>query len=124
MDDRMGAPPRSGWAGLVPELLVDDIAASLAFWCGLLGFVVAYQRSEQFFAYLERPEGAQIMLCQRRVGGKPRRSNGLMVAGPCSRSMSTLSSRCSRRSPRPAGPSMPARARAGAGSAAAGACGG
>jgi catechol 2,3-dioxygenase-like lactoylglutathione lyase family enzyme len=65
MDDRMGAPPRNGWAGLVPELLVEDIAASLAFWCGPLGFAIAYQRAEQFFAYLERPEGAQIMLCQR-----------------------------------------------------------
>jgi catechol 2,3-dioxygenase-like lactoylglutathione lyase family enzyme len=65
MDDRMGAPPRGGWAGLVPELLVEDVAASLAFWRDLLGFAIAYQRPEQFFAYLERPEGAQIMLCQR-----------------------------------------------------------
>jgi catechol 2,3-dioxygenase-like lactoylglutathione lyase family enzyme len=65
MDDRMGAPPRGGFAGLVPELLVEDIAASLAFWCGPLGFAIAYRRAEQSFAYLERPEGAQIMLCQR-----------------------------------------------------------
>jgi len=58
-------PPRSGWAKLVPELLVRDIGASLAFWCNRLGFEIAYQRSEERFAYLERPEGAQIMLCQR-----------------------------------------------------------
>ncbi len=31
----------------------------------MLGFEIAYQRPEQGFAYLERPEGAQIMLCQR-----------------------------------------------------------
>jgi catechol 2,3-dioxygenase-like lactoylglutathione lyase family enzyme len=65
MKDPMGAPPRGGWAGLVPELLVENIAASLAFWRDLLGFAIAYQRPEQLFAYLERPEGAQIMLCQR-----------------------------------------------------------
>jgi catechol 2,3-dioxygenase-like lactoylglutathione lyase family enzyme len=60
-----GKPPRNGWAGLVPELLVTDIAASLAFWRDALGFSIAYQRPEQKFAYLERAEGAQVMLCQR-----------------------------------------------------------
>jgi catechol 2,3-dioxygenase-like lactoylglutathione lyase family enzyme len=60
-----GAPPRSGWAKLVCELLVEDLAASRAFWEDVLGFAVAYQRPEQGFVYLERPEGAQIMLCQR-----------------------------------------------------------
>jgi catechol 2,3-dioxygenase-like lactoylglutathione lyase family enzyme len=60
-----GAPPSHGWARLVSELLVDDIAASLSFWTKALGFKIAYQRPEQGFAYLERPEGAQIMLCQR-----------------------------------------------------------
>lgn len=49
---------------LVSELLVEDIDASLAFWCGVLGFEIAYRRTEERFAYLER-EGAQIMLCQR-----------------------------------------------------------
>ena len=61
----LGRPPKTGWAKLVPELLVSDIAASLKFWCDRLGFAIAYQRPEQAFAYLERPEGAQIMLCQR-----------------------------------------------------------
>lgn len=60
-----GAPPRGGWARLVCELLVEDLGASRAFWEGLLGFGVAYQRPEQHFVYLERPDGAQIMLCQR-----------------------------------------------------------
>jgi catechol 2,3-dioxygenase-like lactoylglutathione lyase family enzyme len=60
-----GRPPKGGWAKLVCELLVDDLSASLAFWRTLLGFEIAYQRPDQGFAYLERPEGAQIMLCQR-----------------------------------------------------------
>lgn len=60
-----GAPPLSGWGRLVCELLVEDLAASLNFWRNLLGFRVAYQRLEQGFVYLERPEGAQIMLCER-----------------------------------------------------------
>jgi catechol 2,3-dioxygenase-like lactoylglutathione lyase family enzyme len=61
----LGSPPKTGWAKLAPELLVSDIAASLAFWRDRLGFAIAYARPEQGFAYLERPEGAQIMLCQR-----------------------------------------------------------
>ena len=60
-----GLPPKNGWSKLVPELLVEDIHASLAFWQNILGFNIAYDRPEQFFVYLERPEGAQIMLCQR-----------------------------------------------------------
>jgi len=64
----LGAPPRSGWAKLVPELLVSDIGVSIEFWCDRLGFAIAYRRPEDAFAYLERPEGAQIMLSQR--GGK------------------------------------------------------
>ncbi|WP_341703244.1 VOC family protein [Ferrovibrio sp.] len=65
MTDHDGAPPRSGWARLVPELLVRDPARSLEFWCGLLGFRIAYSRDAEGFAYLERPDGAQIMLCRR-----------------------------------------------------------
>jgi catechol 2,3-dioxygenase-like lactoylglutathione lyase family enzyme len=61
----IGAPPRSGWAPMVPELLVQDFGVSLSFWLGVLGFEIAYQRPEQMFAYIERPDGAQIMLCQR-----------------------------------------------------------
>ncbi len=63
--DDFGRPPRDGWAKLVPELYVEDIGASLDFWCRLLGFSVAYQRPCEDFAYLEHPDGPQIMLCQR-----------------------------------------------------------
>jgi catechol 2,3-dioxygenase-like lactoylglutathione lyase family enzyme len=65
MPDDPGAPPKSGWARLVPELLVTDFDASLAFWSDVLGFGVAYARLDERFVYLERPEGAQVMLHQR-----------------------------------------------------------
>lgn len=60
-----GKPPQGGLAKLVSELLVEDIHESLRFWREALGFEIAYQRPEECFAYLERPEGAQIMLCER-----------------------------------------------------------
>jgi len=61
----LGAPPKTGWTKLVPELLVSDIGSRLEFWCDRFGFAVAYQRPEEAFAYLERPDGARIMLSQR-----------------------------------------------------------
>ncbi len=54
-------PAEFVWAGLVPELLVTDLAASLRFWCGLCGFAVAFDRPEDGFAYLDRG-GVQVML--------------------------------------------------------------
>jgi catechol 2,3-dioxygenase-like lactoylglutathione lyase family enzyme len=59
-----GSAPKDGWATLVPELAVSDIQASLAFWCGLLGFDVAYDRPSARFAYLVRGR-LQVMLCER-----------------------------------------------------------
>ncbi len=60
-----GAPPRGGWARMVVELHVNDLAGSLSFWRDVLGFQPAFERAEERFAYLEHPEGHQIMLCQR-----------------------------------------------------------
>lgn len=48
-------------APLVPELDVRDLEASLAFYVGVLGFAVRYQRPEERFVYLERG-GAELML--------------------------------------------------------------
>jgi len=48
---------------LIPELCVTDCAVSLAFWCGICGFSVVYDRPEDGFAMLER-EGARVMLDQ------------------------------------------------------------
>ena len=58
-----GHLPKGGFNALVPELDVTDIKASLRFWCGLLGFEVAYDRPQAKFAYLQR-ESAQVMLCE------------------------------------------------------------
>ncbi len=48
---------------LVPEFLVENLQASLAFWCNHIGFIVAYDRPEENFAYLDR-DGTQVMLEQ------------------------------------------------------------
>jgi catechol 2,3-dioxygenase-like lactoylglutathione lyase family enzyme len=50
---------------MVVELHVNDLAGSLSFWREVLGFQTAFERAEERFAYLEHPEGHQIMLCQR-----------------------------------------------------------
>jgi hypothetical protein len=63
--EALGTPPRTGWAHMVVELHVNNLEASLSFWRGVLGFETAFARSEERFAYLEHPEGHQIMLCQR-----------------------------------------------------------
>lgn len=53
--------------GLVPELLVTDLAASLRFWVDLCGFTVHYDRPEEGFAYLAQGS-AHVMLEQAGVG--------------------------------------------------------
>ncbi|WP_439576769.1 bleomycin resistance protein [Elioraea sp.] len=59
----MSAPDDGGWARLVPELIVSDLDASLAFWCGTLGFGVRFTRPEHRFACLQLGT-AQVMLEQ------------------------------------------------------------
>jgi catechol 2,3-dioxygenase-like lactoylglutathione lyase family enzyme len=59
-----GSVPDGGFNALVPELDVSDLQSSLRFWCGLLGFKVAYDRPAARFAYLVRGP-LQIMLCER-----------------------------------------------------------
>lgn len=48
-------------AALVPELYVNNLKTSLAFYCDVLGFEIAYERPEEKFVYLTR-EAAEIML--------------------------------------------------------------
>jgi len=52
---------------LVPELSVASLAASLAFYCDLIGFSVRYVRVEEGFAYLELGY-AELMLDQSGAG--------------------------------------------------------
>lgn len=56
-------PENFTWSALVPELFVADLQTSLDFWCGLLGFSVAYDRPEIGFSYLQLGR-SQIMLAQ------------------------------------------------------------
>jgi catechol 2,3-dioxygenase-like lactoylglutathione lyase family enzyme len=52
---------------LIPELAVRDCAASLRFYCDILGFWVVYERPEDGFAFLQLG-GAQLMLDQIDTG--------------------------------------------------------
>lgn len=52
------------WSALIPELVVSDIAVSLDFWNGVLGFRTAYDRPEAGFAFLHLGD-AQVMLAAR-----------------------------------------------------------
>ena len=67
--------PKDGIATLTPELDVFDLDASLRFWCGLLGFSIAYDRPAARFAFLVQGK-AQIMVCQH---------NGHWMTGPLER---------------------------------------
>ena len=52
---------------LVPELAVSSIAASLRFYCDIIGFSVLYDRPEEGFAYLHLGQ-AELMLDQLGMG--------------------------------------------------------
>ena len=54
---------------LVPELVVTDVARSLAFWRDLVGFDILYDRPEEGFAYLGL-DGAELMLDQHNPAGR------------------------------------------------------
>ena len=50
MTNASGPRPDGGFNPLAPELLVTNLQRSLSFWCNLLGFGVAYDRSAEGFA--------------------------------------------------------------------------
>ncbi|WP_429137786.1 bleomycin resistance protein [Aeromonas veronii] len=56
------------WNPMVPELSVTDLARSLVFYTGLLGFSVRYRRDDPPFAYLEQQQ-IQLMLEQVHPAG-------------------------------------------------------
>ena len=62
----MGKPEETA---LTPELYCTDIKISLNFYTDILGFNIQYQRSEEYFAMLER-QGSRIMLDQVVPGSK------------------------------------------------------
>ncbi|MCU1445066.1 VOC family protein [Cryobacterium sp.] len=65
--DASSTPEPRFFPDLVPELLVDDVAASLTFWVGLCGFEVLYDRPNEGFAYLHSGT-AHLMLEQVGAG--------------------------------------------------------
>ncbi len=79
-----GVRGRGVTAALVPELDVADLDASLAFYCGILGFTVRYDRPEEGFAYLDR-DGAELML--EAAAGPGRRFRTAPLEYPLGRGM-------------------------------------
>jgi catechol 2,3-dioxygenase-like lactoylglutathione lyase family enzyme len=60
-----GSPPKGGFSAMAIELIISNYERSLAFWTGPMGFTVCYTRPAMKFAYLERPDGAQMMFYER-----------------------------------------------------------
>ena len=69
---------------LVPELDVSDLAASLGFYVGILGFAVVFERPAERFAYLSR-EGVSLML--EEAAGPGRRFHTTPLTRPFGRGM-------------------------------------
>jgi len=55
--------------GIVPELDVSDLDESLAFYVGLLGFLVVFERPAERFAYLDL-DGSNLMLQEAAGPGR------------------------------------------------------
>jgi catechol 2,3-dioxygenase-like lactoylglutathione lyase family enzyme len=69
-------------ARLIPELEVEDLDSSLAFYTGIIGWTVRYARPEERFAFLEL-EGANLML--EEAAGPGRRFHGAPLERPFGR---------------------------------------
>lgn len=69
-------------ARLIPELEVEDLDRSLAFYTGIIGCTVVYARPEERFAFLEL-EGANLML--EEASGPGRRFHGAPLEHPFGR---------------------------------------
>ena len=59
-----GAPP-DHWNNLVIEMMVQTYPRTLAWWTGLMGFAVVFERPAQKLALLQHPDDAQIMIYER-----------------------------------------------------------
>jgi catechol 2,3-dioxygenase-like lactoylglutathione lyase family enzyme len=69
---------------LVPELDVEDIGRSLAFYVDVLGFAVMFERAEERFAYIDLG-GAHLML--EEAAGPGRRFRTAPLEHPYGRGM-------------------------------------
>lgn len=68
MRDATAAVDEVYWNSMVQELSVTNLARSLAFYTGLLGFSIRYRRDDPPFAYLEQQQ-VQLMLEQVHPAG-------------------------------------------------------
>jgi catechol 2,3-dioxygenase-like lactoylglutathione lyase family enzyme len=69
-------------ARVTPELEVEDLDRSLAFYTGVIGAIVLYARPEERFAFLEL-EGSNLML--EEAAGPGRRFHGAPLEHPFGR---------------------------------------
>ena len=69
-------------ARLIPELEVEDLDRSLAFYTGVVGAIVLYARPEERFAFLD-VESATLML--EEAAGPGRRFHGAPLEHPFGR---------------------------------------
>lgn len=69
---------------LVPELDVTDLAISLRFYIGVLGFRMLFERTAERFAYLER-DGVELML--EEAAGPGRRFHTVPLEAPFGRGL-------------------------------------
>jgi catechol 2,3-dioxygenase-like lactoylglutathione lyase family enzyme len=67
---------------LIPELDVDDLDRSLAFYVAVIGFSVVFSRPEDRFAYLDL-DGVHLML--EELGGSGRYFTNALLAPPYGR---------------------------------------
>jgi catechol 2,3-dioxygenase-like lactoylglutathione lyase family enzyme len=67
---------------LVPELDVTELATSLRFYAGVLGFRTLFERPSERFAYLER-DGVELMI--QEAAGPGRRFRTAPLERPCGR---------------------------------------
>lgn len=74
-------------ARLVPELDVEDLDRSLAFYVGVAGFRIMFGRPEERFAYLDR-DGAQMML--EEAAGPGRRFRTARLEHPYGRGINLM----------------------------------
>ena len=57
------APDR--WNSVVAEMMVRDYPTSLAWWTGPMGFALVFERPAQKLAFVQHPDGAQVMIYER-----------------------------------------------------------
>jgi hypothetical protein len=61
----MGTGHAPHWNRLVAEMMVRHYPTALEWWTGLVGMAPVFTRPEQKLAFLQHPDGAQVMIYER-----------------------------------------------------------